>query len=158
MRKLVLTALSAAAIAAPAPLLAQDAEADEPLALEDPEKPFSEMAEKMKDPERQRQMALMLRTMSEVLLDMPLAPMMEAMGEMSKDMTGKDMPDVDPDATLRSMSPQAERIPEEIEENLPRALDAMGSMAEAFEKMMPALQEMGEVMAERMKDIEVPAD
>ena len=158
MRKLVLTALSAAAVAAPAPLLAQEADADEPLALEESETPFSEMAEKMKDPERQRQMALMLRTMSEVLLDMPLAPMMEAMGDVSKDMTGKDAPQVDPDATLRKIAPDASRVPVEIERNLPRALDAMGSMAEAFEKMMPALQEMGEVMAERMKDIEVPAD
>ena len=155
MRKLVLTALASALVAAPAPLLAQDATEDEaPLALEEPQADFTDMAERLKDPERQRQMALMLRTMSEVLLDLPLAPMMEAMGDVSKDMTGKEMPKVDPDATLRSVAPQADRVPEEIEKNLPRALNAMGSMAQAFEKMMPALQQM----AERMKDVELPAD
>ena len=150
MRRFLLTALAGAAVLAPAPLLAQDAGSDAPLALEDQDAPFSDMAERIQDPEQQRQMALMLRTMSEVLLDMPLAPLMESMREM----TGEDAPEVDPDTTLRSMSPQAERIPEEIEKNLPRALDAMGSMAEAMEKMMPALQQM----AERMKDLDVPAN
>ena len=67
---------------------------------------------------------------------------------------GSDAPEVDPDATLRSMSPHADRVPEEIEKNLPRALDAMGSMAEAMEKMMPALKDM----AERMKDVAPPAE
>ena len=151
MRKIVLSALAASVVAAPAPLLAQDeAEAEAPLALEEPGDVFSGMAERFKDPEQQRQMALMLRTMSEVLLDMPLAPLMEAMGEVA----GEDAPEVDPDATLRSMSPHADRVPEEIEKNLPRALDAMGSMAEAMEKMMPALKDM----AERMKDVAPATD
>ncbi len=151
MRKLVLSALAASAVAAPAPLLAQDdAEAEAPLALEEPGDDFSGMAERFKDPEQQRQMALMLRTISEVLLDMPLAPLMEAMGKVA----GENAPEVDPDATLRSMAPEADRVPEEIEKNLPRALDAMGSMAEAMEKMMPALKEM----AERMKDVAPPAE
>ena len=150
MRKFVLSALAASVVAAPPPLLAQDeGDADAPLALEEPGEDFSGMAERFKDPEQQRQMALMLRTMSEVLLDMPLAPLMEAMGEMA----GEDAPQVDPGATLRSMAPQADRVPEEIEKNLPRALDAMGSMAEAMEKMMPALKDM----AERMKDVAPPA-
>ena len=146
MRKLFLSALAASAVAAPGPLLAQEVAQDEaPLALEEPGDDFSGMAERFKDPEQQRQMALMLRTMSEVLLDMPLAPLMEAMGSVA----GEDAPDVEPDATLRSMAPQADRVPEEIEKNLPRALDAMGSMAEVMEKMMPALKDM----AERMKDV-----
>ena len=148
MRQFVLTTLAATAVAAPAPLLAQeDVEADAPLALAEPERggDFSDMAERLKDHEQQRQMALMLRTMSEVLLDLPLAPLMEAVGEVA----GEDAPQVDPDATLRTLSPEAERVPEEIEKNLPRALDAMGSMAKAIEAMMPALQDM----AERMKDI-----
>ena len=155
MRKLLLSALAASAAAASAPLLAQDeADAEAPLALEEPGEDFSGMAERFKDPEQQRQMALMLRTMSEVLLDMPLAPLMEALNEVGGEMTGEDAPEVDPDATLRSMAPQAGRVPEEIEKNLPRALDAMGSMAEAMEKMMPALKDM----AERMKDVAPPAE
>lgn len=151
MRKLVLSALAATALTAPAPLLAQDeAEVDAPLALEEPDSDFSDMAERMQDPEKQREMALMLRTMSEVLLDLPLAPLMNSMREIA----GEEAPKVDPDATLRSVAPAAGRVPEQVEKNLPRALDAMGSMAEAFETMMPALKDM----AERMKDAAPQAD
>ena len=151
MRKLVLSALAATAVIAPAPLLAQDeAEVDAPLLLEEPDIDFSDMAERMQDPEKQREMALMLRTMSEVLLDLPLAPLMNSMNEIA----GEEAPKVDPDATLRSVAPAAGRVPEQVEKNLPRALDAMGSMAEAFETMMPALKDM----AERMKDAAPQAD
>lgn len=150
MRKLVLTTLASIAILASAPAFAQDTDAAEPLALKEQESPFSEMAERMRDPESQRQMALMLRTMSEVLLDMPLAPLMNSVGEIA----GEDAPQVDPDATLRSVAPHADRVPEAIEKNLPRALDTMGSMADAFEQMMPALDQM----AERLKDAAPQAD
>lgn len=150
MRKLIFPALATAAFVAPASLLAQDASDETIVALEERESPFSEMAERMRDPENQRQMALMLRTMSEVLLDMPLAPLMNSVGEIA----GEDAPRVDPDATLRSVAPEADRVPEEIEKNLPRALDTMGSMADAFEQMMPALKDM----AERMKDAAPQAD
>ena len=145
MRRLIFSALVATAVAVPAPLLAQDDPgAIDSLELEETQADFSVMAERFRDPEQQRQMALMLRTMSEVLLDLPLAPLMEAVGEVA----GEDAPHVDPDATLRTLSPQADRVPEEIEKNLPRALDAMGSMANAMEAMMPALRDM----AERMKN------
>ena len=148
MLRHVIAALAPVAILAPAPLLAQDQADDAPLLLEEADSDFSDMAERMQDPEKQREMALMLRTMSEVLLDLPLAPLMEAVGEASEDLTGEEAPKVDPDATLRSVAPQADRVPEEIEKNLPRALDAMGSMAEAFGKMLPELQDM----AARLKD------
>ncbi|EDL49496.1 hypothetical protein [Erythrobacter sp. SD-21] len=154
MRKFLFTAFAGAAVLAPAPLLAQDAESDAPLALAEPDAPLSGMAEKMKDPEQQRQMALMLRTMTEVLLDMPLAPMVDSMSAIA----GEDAPQVDPDATLRSLAPGSSRVPEEIEKTLPRALDTMGSMAEAFDTMMPALRQMGREMAQRMKETAPQAD
>ena len=150
MRKLIFPALATAAFVAPASLLAQDASDETIVAMEERESPFSEMAERMRDPENQRQMALMLRTMSEVLLDMPLAPLMNSVGEIA----GEDAPRVDPDATLRSVAPEADRVPEEIEKNLPRALDTMGSMADAFEQTMPALEQM----AERLRDAAPQAD
>lgn len=150
MRRLIFPVLVTAAFVAPASLLAQDASDETIVALEERESPFSKMAERMRDPENQRQMALMLRTMSEVLLDMPLAPLMNSVGEIA----GEDAPRVDPDATLRSVAPEADRVPEEIEKNLPRALDTMGSMADAFEQMMPALEQM----AERLRDAAPQAD
>lgn len=145
----VIAALAPLAIMTSAPLLAQEVHEQAPPELEDSGRDFSDVARQLQDPEKQREMALMLRAVSEVLLDLPLAPMMEAMGEVSEDLTGEPAPGFDPDATLRSVAPQAERVPEEIEKNLPRALDAMGSMAQAFETMMPALADM----AERMKDV-----
>ena len=84
MRPLVLTALCAAVVAAPAPLLAQDASDDVVLAPQEEPAPFAEMAEELQDPAKQRELALMLRTLSEVLLDLPLAPLMEAMGNVAE--------------------------------------------------------------------------
>ena len=144
MLRPIITALAPVAILAPVPSLAQDQAGDAPLLLEEADSDFSDMAERMQDPEKQREMALMLRTMSEVLLDLPLAPLMNSISEIA----GEEAPKVDPDATLRSVAPEAGRVPEQIEKNLPRALDAMGSMAEAFETMLPELQDM----AARLKD------
>lgn len=138
MRKLVLTATAAAAFVVPLPAFAQDAKAA------DESRPMSEMSERLSDPATQQQMAMMVRALSEILLDMPLAPMMEAMSEVA----GEDAPAVDPDTTLRSMAPASDRVPEEIERNLPRAMEAMGKMADGLDKMTPAMRRM----AERMKE------
>ena len=143
MRKSVLSALSLAAIAAPAPLLAQDADLPAP---EVQEEAATDLAEKFSDPEYQRETAMLMRTLSEVLLDLPLGPLVEAAGEMS----GEEMPEVYRDTTLRSMAPEAGRIPEEIERNLPRAMEAMGTMAEALEEMRPALEEMAARLQESL--------
>ena len=138
MRRFVISAVLLGGLAAPVPALAQDAEAPAESGA------MSEMAERLSDPEQQQKMAMMVRAMSEILLDMPLAPMMEAMSEIA----GDEAPEVDPDATLRSIAPASDRVPEEIERNLPHAMEAMGRMAEGIEKMAPAMRHM----AERMKD------
>ncbi|MBX7491999.1 hypothetical protein K3163_02110 [Qipengyuania sp. 1NDW9] len=142
MRKTLPLALSLAALAAPAPLLAQDADLPSPDLAEEEAK--AELAEKFADPEYQRQTALMVRSLAEVLLDLPLSPLMDAMGQAA----GEDAPEVAPGTTLRSMAPEAGRIPEEIERNLPRAMESMAALSEAFEAMKPALEDM----AERMKE------
>lgn len=69
----------ALALAAPLPLAAQSA--DEPV-MED-EQPIAEMTDKLADPEHQQEMAMMMRAMGEVLLDMPVAPMMNAMRDIA---------------------------------------------------------------------------
>ena len=154
MRKIIMTTMAAAALAVPMSLSAQEAvEIDEPIhdaASQD----FSGLAERMQDPDTQRELALMARAMGEVLLDLPIAPLIAAAGEVSEDLTGKDLPSVDPDATLRKIAPFSSRAPEEIERNLPRALNAMGSMAKALETMAPTLKDM----AARMKTMAPQAD
>ena len=143
MSRALLAAASLVALAAPMPAFAQDTEAspqvEEPVELAD-------LTDKLSDPERQREVALMARAMSEVLLGLPVAPLMEAMGQIA----GEEPPMVEPGTTLRSLAPQAGRVPEEIERNLPRAMDAVSAMAGAAEIMLPQLRELAQRLEETM--------
>lgn len=133
MRTIVLTA-AMAVLAAPLPALAQ----------EDTETAAARTAETLRDPVLQRRMADGMAAASEALLDVPLAPLARAVAEAA----GEDPRDVDPDMTLRRVSPEAQDIPAEIHDKLPRAMGAMAGMAGGFSAMVPALREM----AERMRD------
>ena len=141
MSRALLAAASLAAIAAPMPVFAQDTEAA--LQVEESVE-LADLTDKLSDPERQREVALMARAISEVLLDLPVAPLMEAMGQIA----GEEAPMVGPGTTLRSLAPQAGRVPEEIERNLPRAMDAVSAMAGAAEIMLPQLRELAERLEE----------
>ncbi|WP_370031752.1 hypothetical protein [Qipengyuania mesophila] len=142
MRSIVLPA-ALAAFAVPVPALAQDAPQAAPA-------PLAELADQMRDPARQREMALMLQAMTEVLLDMPIAPLAQA----AADMAGEKADEIDPDTTLRSMAPEAGRVSEEVARTVPRAMQAAGSMAEGMAAMTPMLREM----AKRMRDAMPPRD
>ena len=111
---------------------------------------LSDLGEQMRDPAYQRDMALMLQAMTEVLLDMPVAPLAQAAAEM----VGEETRDIDPDLTLRRMVPQADRAGEEVARVVPRAMQAAGSMAEGLAAMTPLLRDM----ASRMRAIAPQAD
>ncbi|MAH15808.1 MAG: hypothetical protein CMN65_08780 [Sphingomonadaceae bacterium] len=111
---------------------------------------LSDLGEQMRDPAYQRDMALMLQAMTEVLLDMPVAPLAQAAAEMAD----KEVRDIDPDLTLRRMVPQADRAGEEVARVVPRAMQAAGSMAEGLAAMTPLLRNM----AARMRAIAPQAD
>jgi hypothetical protein len=133
MRTPILSAaLAAAALSAPA--FAQD----------DTEQAAARTAEALRDPVLQERMADGMAGASEALLDVPLAPLARAVAEAA----GEDPRDVDPDMTLRSVSPEANDVPAEIHDKLPRVMGAMAGMAGGMSAMIPALREM----AERMKD------
>ena len=137
MRKMIFPAAALAVLSVPA--AAQDIPAAAPEAA-----PLADMAAQIRDPERQREIALMVQTMTEVLLDMPIAPLAQA----AADMAGEKAETIDPNLTLRKMAPDAGEVSKQVGRNLPRALDAMSSMAEGLSAMAPALRDM----AERMKD------
>ena len=137
MRIFVLPA-ALAAFALPVPALAQDAAPATP--------PLAELADQMRDPASQREMALMLQAMTEVLLDMPIAPLAQAAAEMA----GEKAEAIDPDTTLRSMAPDAGRVSEEVARSVPRAMQAAGAMAEGVAAMTPMLREMARRMREAM--------
>lgn len=111
---------------------------------------LSDLGEQMRDPAYQRDMALMLQAMTEVLLDMPVAPLAQAAAEIAD----KEARDIDPDLTLRRMVPQADRAGEEVARVVPRAMQAAGSMAEGLAAMTPLLRDM----AARMRAIAPQAD
>lgn len=127
----------AAALLAPHPAAAQDA-------APPPDEGLARIDEALSDPARQEQIAQTLRVLGEIVVDMPLAPLADAAAKIA----GEDARDLPPGATLRSIAPEASRLPEQLERNAPRALAAMGSLAEALEKMMPALRDMARRLEE----------
>ncbi|GMM93599.1 hypothetical protein [Qipengyuania sp. MTN3-11] len=111
------------------------------------------MAETLSDPARQEELASTVAVMTEILLDLPLAPILEPMAEIAAETTGEPIRLVDPDATLRKIAPGAGRISGEVQDKLPRAMDSVGAMSGAVARMVPALREM----AQQLRDT-LPSD
>lgn len=142
MRLLIPTV--ALALALPAAASAQDAPEDGEMTA---------MAETMNDPATQAEMALTMQAMGEILLDMPVGPMMEAMAEMGAEMAGAQARKIDRDATLRRMAPDAGQLPARIAEHTPRMMRAMGAMARGMAAMTPAMRNMARQMEETMGQV-----
>lgn len=104
--------------------------------------------EDLSDPARQQAMAQTLSTLSQMLLDLPLAPMARAVAQA----TGEDPDLVDPQMTLRQLSPEAERVPEELSDRVPEMMGAMAGMAQGMEAMLPALRQMAERMEQSLPE------
>jgi hypothetical protein len=106
----------------------------------------ADMADRLTDPAFQQELSATLGTLSQILLDLPLAPLAEA----AADFAGEEARDIDPDLTLRKMAPEAGEVPGAIERELPRAMDRMASMAGAIESMAPALREAARAMEDAL--------
>lgn len=100
------------------------------------------------DPARQEAAARAMGAMAEVLLDIPLAPIIAPIAEAA----GEDPRRVDPDTTLRKMSPRAGNVPRQIERALPRAMGAMAGMSGAFADLLPQLREAVEKVRDTLPD------
>jgi len=125
------------ALAAPAPALAQDRT----------EEDAARVADTLRDPALQESVAAGMVAASEALLDVPLAPLARAVAEAA----GDNPRDVDPNMTLRSVSPEAQNVPAEIHDKLPRVMGAMAGMAGGVSAMIPALREMAARMEEAIE-------
>jgi hypothetical protein len=101
------------------------------------------LSQRLGDPVVQDQMASTIAVFGEVLLDLPLAPILEPMAEIA----GRDPGSVDPDMTLRKMNPEAGDVAARAARELPQAMDAMAAMAGSIEAMRPAL----DLMADRLR-------
>lgn len=138
MRTLVMTVAATLAFAAvPQVAFAQDREIEATTA---------EVERKLGDPAVQEAMAEGMAAASEALLDIPLAPMAKAIARAS----GQDPEAVDPDMTLRSTSPEAQDVPNEVRARMPAMMGAMAGMAGGMGAMVPAMKDMAARMAEAM--------
>lgn len=125
-----------------------------PAAASDTERDLDQVARTMGDPARQEALARAVGAMAEIVLDMPLAPILGPIAEAA----GEDPRSVDPDTTLRSVSPGASVVSRQIERELPRAMGAAASMSGAFAAMIPQLRETVDRLRAALPDTGAGAD
>lgn len=102
------------------------------------------LAEELNDPATQAQITTMVETMTAVMLDMNVAPMLRAKAEIE----GSDPEAVDPNLTVRDLAgPEAEVAPREIAVRLPQMMGALATLAVSLEQMLPQLRAMGDAVA-----------
>ncbi len=137
---------AALAVCAPLPALAQDAPpADAPPA----DAPLANVTERLADPATQQVAAVTLSTLVEALLDLPIAPLANAVRSADPDA----LPDIDDNTTVRQLAgPDAEDVPAVIRAELPRAMDMMAGMAAGFEALLPALKDMAEQFEQSVEE------
>jgi len=105
---------------------------------------LTELSQTLSDPVKQQQIANTLAVLSEVILDLPLAPIVEPLSRAAGDITGEEAEPVDPNMTLRRMRPEASDLPAEITDKVPQAMNGMARMSESLAALLPALRAMGE--------------
>ena len=149
MRFLIISLAALATASLATPSLAQDAVGDTVQGYEDESTGLSGMVEAMDDPDRQREVGMMLQTVTEILFDIPLAPLAEATAEMA----GEEPAKIDPNLTLRSIAPGSSAVPEQVGTQVPRAMGAIAGMAQALETMMPRLRELGAQIGQAGRNI-----
>jgi hypothetical protein len=131
--------LAAAMALAPLPALAREEAASAGKA--------AEVAEKLNDPMTQYAIAGMISAMSKALLEMPVAPMLDAVEKAS----GRRAGNLPRGARLGDLAgADQEKVREQIVEHVPRAMAAMGALATAAQAMAPELERMARTMRESM--------
>ena len=103
----------------------------------------------LSDPETQAKLAVMMRALTGMMMDMKVAPIARAAAEMA----GEDTEAIDPDTTLREYAgEEAEDMPDRVQEELPAMLERMAGMTGLFENMIPLLREMAAGMGETITE------
>lgn len=113
---------------------------------------LAELSETLSDPAKQQQIANTLAVLSEVILDLPLAPIVEPLSRAAGDITGEEAEPVDPNMTLRRMRPEVSDLPAEITDKVPQAMNGMAAMSESLSALLPALRTMAEQLKTALPD------
>ena len=110
-------------------------------AAPDSETPLESLSQRLSDPRTQSEMAATVAVLSEILLDMPLAPLIEPLAEATADVADLPRRPVDPDLTLRRMSPRAGEVAQRVARDLPRTMDRMADASDGIAALIPALRD-----------------
>lgn len=107
-----------------------------------------ETARKLEDPMTQYMVAGALAAITKQLLEMRVEPFVKAMNRAGAGEMTRDLP---PDATLGDLAgPQAERLPSQIMQRVPRLMDSLAELANAYGDMLPELEALAKRMKERL--------
>lgn len=141
MRSSYLAIAAALVVASPVSLAAQEVASES-------ESRVANLSDRLSDPAEQERIAGMVDAMGEILLAMPVGPLMEALSEA----TGEDGPDIDRNATVRDLAgPRADRLPAEIANKVPPMMGMMGAMARSMDAMRPMLDAMRQSLREGIR-------
>ena len=150
---LVLAAPLAAQAGAPA-----DAQTDRAIVLPDFDTPappaeaaLDGLAERLSDPATQDEIAATVSVLSEILLDLPLAPLIEPLADATADVADLPRRPVDPDLTLRRMSPRAGEVAQRVARDLPGTMDRMADASDGIAALIPALRDAVRQIEERVE-------
>jgi hypothetical protein len=138
---LLLAAIPLAAMLAPATAMAREdaAPADAPADR------AAEIAQRLNDPLTQYVVAGMVSAASKALLELPVAPVVEAVEQAS----GRRMGNLPRDARVADLvGVDHHRLRERIVADVPRAMAAMGALASAAGRMSPELERMARTLRE----------
>lgn len=111
----------------------------------DQDESLSELAKTLADPGEQQKMAAMIGAVGEVLMQLPVGPLAEAMTQAVPEEMAPDMPEIAHDATLRDLAgpSSARRMQAEIADKVPVMMGMLAGLAKGAETMRPALNDLG---------------
>ena len=167
MRKFLTVAVAATGavtLASPVALMAQDSDAagapyewsdeevsdpglEADMASDDTQR-LGALADRLSDPAEQDRIAGMAAAMGDVLMALPVGPLIDAAARAS----GEEHSGMAPDATLGDLAgPDADRVTGEIAQSVPMMMGMLAGMADSAESMRPMLEAWVNTMKAQME-------
>ena len=110
------------------------------------------LAERLSDPRTQGEIAATVSVLSEILLDLPLAPLIEPLAEATADAADLPRRPIDPDLTLRKLSPNAGDMAQRVARDLPRTMDRMAQASDGIAALIPTLRDAVRLIEGRLAE------
>ena len=105
------------------------------------------LTDKLGDPAEQERLAGMVEAMGYMLMQMPIGPLADAVGNV----TGEPVEVDNPDARLADYAgPRAQEIPSQIADRVPQMMGMLAQMGVSAQKLAPALEEWAKEMGKQV--------